>query len=258
MRRFLVLIFFAIPMLLLPTLVKRFTYGFRVAKMQLDFPHRPEWDLPCAPGIRKILEQPFHFLGKGAQSYVFESEDGTSVVKLFRYDQPIIPAKVEALLSASKMAYEELREETGLIYIHLNETALDLPVLHCTDALGRKYRFPLDQYRFAVQKKAEKFRDTFQKAHASREEMRNRIDQFLSLLEKRVAKNIQNTDPSLSRNFGFLADRAIEFDFGNYCFCPTLNGSTEIRRYTSKLRRWLKKHDPEWVAYLDERVGALR
>jgi hypothetical protein len=204
--------------------------------------------------VLAILDQPFHYIDKGSQSYVFESRDGKYVIKFFRFDYPETTLKVLTLFNACKIAYDQLREETGLIYLHLNLTQEGLPILLCKDAIGRKYRFPLDQYRFAIQKKAKSFRLTLQEARNDPVLMKKRMDQFLDLLRSRTAKGIFNTDPTLSRNFGFLDDRAIEIDFGNYRPTSTHNEISEMLRYTERLRRWLSTEAPEWVAYLDEQT----
>lgn len=257
MKKLFLLFLFASLMLSLPAIAKRFTYGFRVAKMRIDYPFEPRWEVAPNPDMNQILKQRFHFIGKGAQCYVFESADGAYVIKLFRYDQPNCEEKVVQLFNACKIAYDLLREETGLIYIHLNPTPMNLPTLYCKDAVGRKYKFSLDQTRFAIQKKATDFRLCLESAKVDPDLMKKRIDQLLFLLQARASKNVRNADPSLSRNFGFLDDRAIEFDFGNYQLCEQLNQKTEIQRYTSKLHAWLDENAPEWSAYLDEKVKAL-
>jgi hypothetical protein len=248
----------ACALLSLPAFAKRFTYGFRVAKMHLIFPHHAEWETEPNESVNEILQQPFHFIGKGAQCYVFESKDGLYVIKLFRYDQPRIDEKVIRLFDACKIAYDSLQEETGLVYIHLNPTPMGLPPLRCTDAIGRRYKFCLDKTRFAVQKKAKAFRETLEEAKQNPVEMKKRIDEFLALLQSRAAKGVINTDPQLSRNFGFLENRAIEFDFGSYRFSPEIDRKSEMKRYTNRLRGWLKGHASEWVAYLDSQMEEVQ
>lgn len=255
-------------MLCLPVCFKALTRGFRLSKLTIDMPFHPEWEVKEAvAGIEAILEQPYRFLGKGAQMYVFASHDGNYVVKLFRYDQPLNPVRAllrrkkkdpatnaRKMLDAAKLAFNEAREETGLVYIHLNPTEGELPRFFCTDPLRRRRTLPLDHYRFVVQKRVTPFREALLKAmEEDPQEVQNKIDAFLTLLLSRTAKGIYNSDPNLSRNFGFLGDRAIELDFGNYskrCF----DSRKEMEKYTARLRRWLKKKGPEWVSYLDARV----
>ncbi len=253
MQRAVFLILFILSLFSLPALAKRMTGGFKVAKLHLLFPSRKEWDVAYDPALTPILSQPYFFLGKGAQSYVFESEDGHYVVKLFRYDQPPVEEKVVDLFNAAKLAYEEMREETGLLFVHLNVSEGILPVLHCKDNLGRSYEFPLDKTRFALQKKAKGWYETLQQS----ENLEKRINQFFSLLKKRTDRKIYNADPSLSRNFGFLEDQAIEFDFGNYRKRETLEPKTEIERFALKFRKWLEKNAPSELAYFDRKMGEL-
>lgn len=281
MQRFILILLFVCSMLSLPAGLKRITGGFRIAKIQLDFPFYPEWETgsEATPEIRAILEQPFQYLDRGTQCYVFESLDKKYVIKLFRYDKrqnvfrlfyrTLFPKskektdfqwKIIHLFEACKIAYERVADETGLVFIHLNPTPLNLPVLVCQDVLGRKYRLPLDQYRFVLQKKAGRFFETLKKAHqcVDPSEMQKYIDAIFSLLDRRTAMNISNSDPNLDRNFGFLDGKAIEIDFGNYNNCPDFSSShhrfMEINRYIKLLRCWLEQDAPEWVAYLDKRM----
>lgn len=255
MRRFFLFGAFTTAMLLLPAFAKHLTDGFRVIKMRVDFPNYPEWEFPFDPDLRSLLDQPFYYINKGSQCYVFESLDKQYVIKFFRYNDPESELKVFTLFNAARIAYEQLRSETGLIFIHLNRTKMDLPTIHCKDALGRSYRFKLDNYRFAIQKRAMPFQPTMQTALKDPLLIQKRLDQFVDLLFARTAKGVFNADPSLSRNFGFLEDRAIEIDFG--CFRPAAVHSKEfeIERYAGKLRQWLKTEAPDWVDYLDTQIS---
>jgi hypothetical protein len=248
--------------------MKRFTCGFRVEKMRLDFPSNPEWD--AATPIPDILSQPFRYLDRGAQCYVFESLNSPCVIKIFRFDQlqnPIrrffrsqikrkapkrsLEERVSRLFDACKLAETKAPQETGLIYLHLNATQGELPILQATAPLGQKIHLPLDHYRFVVQKKAQSLSEAL--LAAKREDrMKERLDALHSLLKKRIALGIGNSDPSLWRNFGFIGTQAIELDFGNYYSAPHLNEEKEIERYKSRLSQWLEVNAPEWVSYLRE------
>lgn len=243
-------------MLLSPMLAKKLTCGFKLAKMRVTFFPHPEWDVPLDPELLASFNQPFHYIDKGSQCYVFESEDQKTVIKFFRFSEPRSSLKIFTLFNAVHIAFERLKEETGILYIHLNPTTLGLPVLRCKDAIGRSYALPLDECRFAVQKKAQKFQCAMEEAIKSPALMKTRIDQFIELLLSRTAKGVYNSDPSLSRNFGFLEDRAIELDFGNYRPVIPHTQTAEIERYAERLRRWLKQNAPEWVSYLDGQVGS--
>ena len=226
----------------IPCTIKKWTFGFKLAKMELHLPNHPQWDVPFDPTILSLLQQKFCFLGRGAQCYVFESKDQKYVIKLFRYDKNRKIEKIEALFRACMLAYHDLKEETGLIYIHLNQTQDLLPTIQCIGPLGRTFSLPLDRYQFAIQRKAQNLFEVFLKAKDDPRLLQERFDQFMALLQARVDKKVVNYDTNLSRNFGFLEDRAIEFDFGNFSYHAEMDPTLEMNRFTSKLQSWLMQN----------------
>ncbi len=215
--------------------------GFCVAKLELQFPDWPAWEVELDPQCRQVLQQPYHFLGKGSQSYVFASQDGQYVIKLFRFDRVSHVEQVLPLLQGYKMAYDHLQEETGLLYVHLNVSGVGLPTLHARDGLHRSVDIPLDRYRFAIQRRVEPFVEAFSKAQ-TQDRRQELIEQFHDLLVRRTSKGFMNADPNLSRNFGFLGGRAMEIDFGNYRELDREKAPQEVARFMDKLHKWLEKH----------------
>src|SRR5262245_49798043 len=64
----------------------RLTDGFVESNIMYDVPKDPRWQTVTLTGYEKealaaILSQPFYYLGKGCQSYVFASQDGQYVIK---------------------------------------------------------------------------------------------------------------------------------------------------------------------------------
>src|SRR5215813_2272463 len=89
MKRFL----FLLGVVAAAVLAKQFCYkktdGFAHYKILSSLPFNEEWEVPPlseneAKEVSAILDQPFYYLAKGAQSYVFASKDGQSVIKFFR------------------------------------------------------------------------------------------------------------------------------------------------------------------------------
>ena len=89
--------------------------------------------------------------------------------------------------------------------------------------------------------------------------MEDHLDAIISLLEKRSLKGISNADRNLFRNFGFINEKAVEIDFGNYNYskdlCLPAKRKEEISRFLSSLRTWLQGNAPEWVFYLDQQTN---
>lgn len=237
--------------------------------MRLEFPTHPSWDVQSVINdeeARAILAQPFRYLNKGAQSYAFLSQDGRYVLKIFRFDQRHLfrkkskrplEQKVNKFFQGCVLASTKASEETGILYLHLNLRRESLPILKAKGPLGQPFSLPLDQYRFVLQKKAIPL-DVGLLAAKKEGRLPERINEIISLLESRIKKGIGNADPSLWRNFGFLEDRAIEFDFGNYLARPDLslpkNARAELERYMRHLRTWIERNAPDLIANFNERV----
>ncbi len=214
--------------------------------------------------ILSIVSQPFTYLNRGAQSYVFTSKDGKCVIKFFRHHnsfsstqkhKDLSKQKMQRLFSASILAYEKAQKETGVLFLHHNPTKDNLPYLHVKGPVGQKFSLDLNSYRFIIQKKVDPFQESLLKAYHSSDklQMARHIDSFITLLHSRVLKGIQNTDPSLIRNFGFFNEEAFEIDFGNYIEHAGPSNQDFII-FSKKFRKWLRKNAPEWVSYFDEHL----
>ena len=168
--------------------LKKFCYdrtdGFALYKIFSTLTFSPEWERPASSEsteLDKILSQPFHYLARGAQSFVFVAEDGETVLKFFRlssmrlpkwmtwvsFPLPLEPFRLKKLMEkrraldkdfqSYKIAFENLKDETGLIYLHLNKTNHLKKRLKFYDKLGIGYGIDLDDMHFLVQKKAQLF-----------------------------------------------------------------------------------------------------
>lgn len=274
--------FFLVCCLFFPSFWKEVTRGFKIAKLYIDLPYNVQWEASpflSQEEIDAIFSQSFCFLGKGAQCYAFVSQDDQYVLKLFRFDPrkrrkeqsdgffrwassfssaPWTYKRAERFFSSCKIGYELAREETALLYLHLNATEDKLPSLSLKLPNRRSIRLPLDPCRFAIQKKGRLLEPVLFDALLEGS-MNERLDALFSLLKKRCGKGIGNRDPNLWRNFGFVGDKAIEIDFGNYWLQPELAQEKplqkELWRYAESLHAWLQIHAPEFENDFNERFG---
>ncbi|MBS0625223.1 MAG: hypothetical protein JSS32_04165 [Verrucomicrobia bacterium] len=249
---------FAALVLSIPWSYKQLTHGFRPTKLNHSLSSREEWDISHTEEerrqARQLLQQTFTYVGRGMQSYVFQSEDQSAVIKLFRRRTRLLGRtldqnlRIEKTFNACRLAFALAKEETGLLYLHLNPTEGEEPILVIKDRIGRKYSLPLDRYSFAIQKKAEPF------SSAIRGE---EIDSYLRLIKTRSERGICNTDRHIAKNFGFHQGRAFEIDFGNYIYAPEEAGK-EFDLFAKGLRALLEKHQPEAVPEFDQKLEALK
>jgi hypothetical protein len=288
--RLLFFAFAAIGFLSIPFLIQRYTLGFHPAKLHPRLSFHEEWEAPVLStqkrtAFREILNQPFRFFDLGSQSYVFESEDRKYVLKLFRYNRSQFQiihqikrwfhrknpkriksdffAKIDKTFQAYAAACSSASDCTEVLYAHLNLTSEDLPSIQLTDPIGRRWRLPIDSYRFVLQRKAEPFKKTLKAVYLAndRAKMERLLDSFLILLYERTGRGLKNSDPNYGPNFGFYEGRAIEIDCGNYRKNPDLilpqKRIEEIHRFAVQLYMWLIKHAPEHYPYFHERFTAL-
>jgi len=253
--------------------------GFRLSKVLRveNYNSFPEFSKDRE--LKKLLSKSYFYLGKGTQFYAFVSRDKEHVIKILRSDRINIPIRKKLnasgilelsakrkkrkgkFLNACRSAYNRLKKQTALVYLHLKSTA-NLPKVDLVDNFGVHRKVDLNDFCFLIQKKAVLIKDSFN--HSKRqnnfEEAKRKINSFFKLLTTRSKSGVSNSDPNLFQNFGFIKDQAVELDFGDYYDNPYLlkNHSTyvsEIDKHALVLRDWLITFWPEIVPYFDERYN---
>lgn len=225
------------------------TDGFALSKISTEL---LDGNTPCT-----YPEQPFLYLGKGGQSYVFASEDGRYILKLFRSSRlntlkfflPWQKSKIQRLenelqstLQSYLIAFNFLKEETGLVAVHLDRGP-HAP-LRIVDKLGIVHT--LEKCPFIVQDRAVLVQDKIsQWMEAGEVEKANRalvnLDQ---LVQHRIDLGIFDADPNLVKNFGFCGDRPIQIDGGRFSLSP-LPCNTKLESSKQQLQNWIMEHYPE-------------
>jgi len=168
--------------------------------------------------------------------------------------------RIQRTMNSIKLAYDELQEETGLLYLHLNPTDYFHRTLSLYDGNGIRHEINLDQTRFFLQKGAVPLERHFSllRKQGKHEDARKSIDSFLKLIQSRCKKGFADRDP-LNKNFGFISNKAIEIDTGSFQKDPEMNKTWNYKRelfyVTLGLKSWMKKNYPEMVDYLEKKVS---
>jgi hypothetical protein len=263
------------------------TDGFALRKILSDRSLYPEWGItPPAlqemAAIKAALSQPYRYLGKGAQLYVFGSDDGHYVLKFFRQEhiRPrawfwILPThhreekvqcsfrKLQKDFRSYKIAYETLKEETGLIYLHLNKSEdlhLRIPVY---DKIGVEHWIELDEMQFILQKRAEMVYPTLANWIENGEiaKAKGTLTELVQILKNRFEKEIFDKDPDLNTNFGILDGHPIQIDVGRFrkdnFYSNKQVYKLEIMRITDNLKQWLEGNCPELSFHLQREIQQL-
>ncbi|MBS0651907.1 MAG: hypothetical protein JSR39_00085 [Verrucomicrobia bacterium] len=161
--------------------------------------------------------------------------------------------------SSCKLAYDKLKEETGVFYLHLNPTDSFHRDLTLIDKNGIAYRVPIDSSKFLLQRRAEPLEKHFAKLIREKryEDAKQSIDSLFSLIMSRCKKGFYDRD-FINRNLGYMGNQAIEIDLGSFIPDPNMANplvyKKELFFATLELRDWLEKKAPELLPYFDERL----
>lgn len=229
--------------------------------------------------VRKIVDQPFTYLGKGRQFFVFASADGKYVLKFIKcqrvnvsdfYEEMPLPGfldrqrkirlqakqeRTRALFASIALAAEKLSEQTGVVFAHLHTKPLIKKQVTLIDKLGFQHTLELDDVPFVVQYRAVEVMPTFEKlidAHDYKM-VHERFTQLIELIKSDAKAGVVDIDSGtiVRNNVAFLADRAIHVDIGTFQMCDDAMSQANLEKQLSRL-------DPliEWIATKDPSLAA--
>ncbi|MBS0649136.1 MAG: hypothetical protein JSS10_07945 [Verrucomicrobia bacterium] len=246
----------------------------------------PEWEIPpLSPRekqpITEILSQKFTYLDKGSQSYVFVSEDQKYVLKFLKQGKlhpqtwlAYIPfsfnpyykeflalqEKLRRTYQAQKIAFTEFKEQTGLLYVHLNRTHHLNKNIVLIDKKGKKHTLSLDNACFSLQKKADLFYPQLQSMLQQNdiEGVKKVISSLFCLVDCFVKKGVADHDPIMKKNFGLIENQVIQFDIGRMRLDPRRLTPSEyqqrIGKLTNSLKKWITINSPELLPYYEQNL----
>jgi hypothetical protein len=253
------------------------THGFSLGKTISSYPNKGELKLNPdeLSSIQEILKQPFHYLKKGYQCYAFVSQDEKYVLKLLNWKPLEAPSwtrhlprilkisllegkrrKKEHDFNSYEIAFNELKEETGLVYLHLEKTeGLDTPIC-IYDPIKIRHIIPADQIEFILQKKTELFLPFFEKNKNDDEKMFSFFSQLLNVVQNRTKKNIIDSDISLEHNLGVCEGKPILYDVGNLSYKEATSAplSESLQKELKLVLNWLKINNPKLAGFLSQKI----
>lgn len=218
-----------------------------------------------------ILSQPFKQLGQGRQMTALISADGNYVLKLFNPREPKrgkwyldwkhwkktyslkwikrewfqTDARLEKIFTRHKIAFSLLRDETGLLFLHLAPSDKISHFVHVTDREGKTHILNLNQTPFVLQKKAilaESYLNTLVQENkiAEAKEAIARIEQ---LFARRLQVGITDPNQTMHNNYGFIDGTPIQIDVGRIRFDSDL-ANNEQDRILNNFHTWLSERYP--------------
>ncbi len=257
------------------------TAGFTEGNIKTDLVLEPDHGLALLEAnelaeVQKILDQPFRYLGKGCQSYVFLSADKQYVLKFLKLQRfrpqfylealSFIPpvqdrlikktaekrGKLDALIESWKIAYKDLKNESGLVYLHLNQGDKFEKPLQIIDKLGLNHTIDPDEVVFLVQKKADMLCPEIEKRDIASSKIL--LKNLVTVLLDEYARGVGDNDHALMQNTGVIGDAPVHIDVGQFSsearFKDPAVYKHELFSKTYKFRIWLSKRYPELEQYL--------
>lgn len=263
---------------------------FSIHNIASNLPDDPRWEIPplseeeLAP-IFQMLDQPYTYLGKGSQCYVFESQDGNTVLKFIRHERYRVPAfskflimpsflqeiqeeqialkqqKREKLFESCSIAYHLLKNETGLYFLQLNKQGAFHKKVSLIDKRGRHFTIDLADVEFLLQKKASLIYPTIETwmKNGELEKAQTALSALVHLLHKRYEMGIKDSDSVLRKNAGFIDTTPLFIDVGQFALKESVKDSTyyqkDIKTCTRRLHLWLEANYPTLAEYLDSEIN---
>ncbi len=276
-------VFLAIFLIVVILEVKYFlTAGFVPKKIIYQASYRSDLEISSDffEKNSSVLDQEFNYLNKGRQSYVFESKDKKYVIKFIRYHKYKNPFWAEILeylkfltphkrvllkerenryqvaLDSYKIAHEDLKDFTRVLYVHLNQTDFLKKIITVRDKLGVAHRIDLDKVAFVFQKKIKLFSKILlnMKKEKRKEDIEKMVNSFFDALTFKMKKDIINKDyPNIIRNCGYDEGNFIELDIGSFCKAQNKEEKRDfVLSYLKEFREFFEKNIPEVFPFFEK------
>ena len=197
---------------------------------------------------QEILNQPFHYLARGGQMFVFASQDGKYVIKFFKNTpNSLVPLRKYHSKKRSKLirdiegyllAFKRVPKESGLVFLKLDQETPFNQTIEITDKLGIAHKLSLQKTLFVIQKKGEDL--TSYLKHT--ENVQAVFDSIAALMKLRRENGIEDTDSHLSQNLGFIEGMPSFLDPGKF-----VESYTQTTEYPEKFITWVKTNYPEAI-----------
>lgn len=257
-----------------------YTGGFTVGGIHANLPFDSARAVDSLAGseqaaLAAVVEQPYTYLGKGAQCFAFISQDGQYVVKFFKskHYQPTLLARLAsplpfltdylqekrnlkkqqlaAIFSGYLLAYEYLGADSGILYLHLNggeEFQRDLLV---RDGFGSRWAVPLDPTIFVLQRYSEPLASVLDGALKNDDKIlaHRRLKQVVDMYLRGYAQGIYDRDHAVTRNIGFAGEQPIHLDVGHLTLAKDSELSffkNDLLKVFRRINTWLKENYPQY------------
>ena len=235
----------------------------------------------------RATSQTYRYFGCGGQAFALFSEDGQYVIKFFKQRVYRVPFFLDLLpfpwplkryqikrhwkksdklyrdFTSYKMAFEEMQDLTGLLYIHLNPTNAIQKQLVITDKLGQPHLINLDEVDFVIQRRAEMVYDRIDSLmkRGAEKEAQEAITSVLHLVLERAKRGILDRDPNVRTNCGFIGNQAIKVDVGRFTRDSKAKAPAfyhaDLVKIAAPFKQWIAKAHPSLLPHFEGELQRL-
>ena len=245
----------------------KYNYSFSLSSITAALPQDSRWSVVELTEseklkIKDILGLKYRYLGHGKQSFAFVSENDEYVIKFFnmhcfstswkdyiyRRDAYKKRRKFERLFNGYKIGYEELKKETGLIWVHLNPSTDLNQTIEITDHNHNQFFINGDNAFFVIQKKVVPLFDSLSDLYKGdrKNEAEQLLESFYQFIKLRLLKGYTDRDRIFKDNYGVADGQVIHFDLGylhKKANCQKESGRDELDYYKNKIEAWKKENN---------------
>lgn len=258
----------------------KLTGDFQIA--HITYAPQKYWPLPPLADeeqklLSDILKHRLTYLGKGNQSYVFASQDQKYVIKFFNFRhlknswweektlslpflghirekrQTTKKKKLNRVFEGHRIAYLYDRQDSGLLFVHLNKSDNLKVSAQILDGLGNVHNLNLDDYIFVVQKKVTPTQEIFSRLlkQGDVNTVKAMIGDLFALYVREYNRGVLDKDQNLMINTGFDNNTPIRMDVGKVIFDNDIKDREAQKKDLKKIAlnridKWVSKHYPQY------------
>lgn len=221
--------------------------------------------------LSEILSQSFTYLAEGLQAFIYVSNDGKYILKTFKNleqskDQfkrwglnpdDITEGLIENSIKSYKLAFEKLKEETALLYIHVSNDPLPGQKLMLDDK-----EYVISDMQFLVQEKVELVQDRIKKLVSSgeTEKVKKILEEIMDFIGHIWKKGITEDTFNWDHNYGYTSSgKLVQIDVGTFWEGDKyLKEELEAKKLLDSVsQRWLDENFPEFSIFYREKAKEL-
>ncbi|HEV8051596.1 MAG TPA: hypothetical protein VGP47_03810 [Parachlamydiaceae bacterium] len=230
------------------------TYSARIAPDQL-------------PHLNETVSQPFYYLDRGKQSFVFISQDRKYVLKffdnrclrsgmlpfLFSIGKKKCSKKLKRLFEGYQIAQSHDATNAGLLFLQLAADPSNHLQVVVKDRFGLDHVINLSEVPFVIQEKAIPLRQLISSLleKGNVEEAKFRFRQIIDMYVDEYQHGIFDSDHNFMYNTGFVDNRPLRIDLGRLRLEEAIKDPEVYEEDLEKigiqrLGDWLERHFPQY------------